>query len=112
MCRKIHGSAFAAVVPVPASAFRWIRGERLLAEFESSAGKRRRFCPRCGSHVVSVRDGDDATILLRAGCIERGLERTAVAHGWTAFMAPWHRITDELPRFERGFPGSPPGAPE
>src|SRR5262245_48074300 len=52
-CRKTHGHALSTVMPVPQGAFRWLRGEELLSSFESSPGKLRRFCTRCGSHIVA-----------------------------------------------------------
>lgn len=109
MCRKAHGSAFSTILPVRRDGFRWLSGEDLLCGFESSPGKRRWFCTRCGSHLVSTRDADGDSLLLRAGSIDTLPDWRPVAHGWVAFMAPWHEITDELPHFERGFPGSPPG---
>src|ERR1700756_1799798 len=54
-CRKTHGAAFSTVMPVPRAAFRWLRGQELLSSFESSPGKLRRFCTRCGSHIVADR---------------------------------------------------------
>jgi hypothetical protein len=109
MCRKAHGSAFSTILPVARDGFEWLSGEDQLAHFESSPGKRRWFCSRCGSQIVSTRDDDGATLLLRAGCIDRGYDAAPVAHGWVEFKADWHAIDDDLPRFERGFPGSPPG---
>jgi len=109
MCRKAHGAGFSTILPVEKEGFRWAAGEELLEHHESSPGKRRWFCRRCGSQLISTRDADDNSLLLRAGCIDAGYEGQAVAHGWVEFMAPWHRITDDLPRFGRGFPGSPPG---
>lgn len=109
MCRKTHGAAFSTILPVQKQGFRWISGEALLARYESSKGKRRWFCSRCGSQLISTRDADGASLLLRAGCIDAGYTSQAVAHGWVEFMAPWHEITDDLPQFGRGFPGSPPG---
>ena len=109
MCRKAHGSAFSTIQPVRKAGFRWVSGEDLLSHFESSPGKHRWFCRRCGSQLTSTRDADDESLLLRAGCIDRGVETPAVAHAWVGSMAPWHEISDDLPRFERGFPGAPPG---
>src|SRR5262249_59960927 len=54
-CRKTHASAFSSVTAVPREKFRWTRGQDLLAAFESSPGKFRRFCSRCGSHVLAER---------------------------------------------------------
>jgi ribosomal protein S18 acetylase RimI-like enzyme len=110
MCRKAHGSAFSTILPVKRAGFRWLSGEDLLAHFESSPGKRRWFCSRCGSQLISTRDGDEDSLLLRAGCIDSGYQGEPVAHGWVEFAAPWYEVGDDLPRFERGFPGSPAGA--
>ncbi len=110
MCRKAHGSAFSTILPVERSGFRWTAGEELLTGFESSPGKRRWFCSSCGSQVISTRDADERALLLRAGCIDEAPASTKpVAHGWVGSMARWHRITDDLPQFECGFPGSLPG---
>ena len=109
MCRKVHGSAFASILPVEKRGFRWNSDQSALTHFESSPGKRRWFCKRCGSHLISTRDDNDSSLLLRAGCIDRGYVAAPVAHGWVEFMAPWHQISDRLPQFDRGFPGSPPG---
>ena len=109
MCRKAHGAAFSTILPVSTAGFRWLAGEELLAHFESSPGKRRWFCRRCGSQLISTRDDNTESLLLRAGCIDSGYDAKPAAHGWVEFMASWHRITDDLPRFTRGFPGAPPG---
>ena len=54
-CRKAQGGAFAAVVPVATSAFAFVRGQEMLQAYESSPGKERVFCRRCGSPVFSRR---------------------------------------------------------
>ncbi len=109
MCRKAHGSAFSTILPVESAGFRWLRGEDGLQRFESSPGKWRWFCGRCGSQLVSTRDAVEDSLLLRAGSIDSGYEGRAVAHGWVEARAAWHEIDDALPRFERGFPNAPPG---
>jgi hypothetical protein len=109
MCRKTHGSTFSTILPVKTDGFRWTFGEELLSHFESSPGKRRWFCRRCGSPLISTRDGNNESLLLRDGGIDRGYDGKPVAHGWVEFMAPWYQITDDLPQFARGFPGAPPG---
>lgn len=110
MCRKAHGASFSTILPVTRAGFTWTAGEAQLSHHESSPGKRRWFCSRCGSQLVSTRDGDDASLLLRAGCIDRGFDGRPVAHGWVGSKAPWTEVDDELAVFERGFPGAPPGA--
>ena len=112
MCRKAHGAAFSTVLPVDRASFRWTRGEEHVRSYESSPGKHRCFCSRCGSQLVSHRDGDEETLLLRAGCIDDDPGLRPVAHGWVGSRAPWFEPSDALPRFERGFPGAPPGLEE
>src|SRR5215472_7664664 len=54
-CRKAHASAYATTAGVLREHFRWIAGEEILRVYESSPGKLRRFCSRCGTHVVDER---------------------------------------------------------
>ncbi len=110
MCRKAHGAAFSTILPVRSAGFQWLSGEELLSRFESSEGKLRWFCTKCGSQLISTREAIPDTLLLRAGCIDRGYDSPPVAQGWVESAPPWNEISDELPQFERGFPGAPPGA--
>lgn len=57
-CRKAQGSAFVAAAPVCSADFRLVSGEDLLQAYESSPGKQRVFCRRCGSPVLSRRAAD------------------------------------------------------
>src|ERR1700753_2576213 len=97
-CRKTHGAAFSSVMPVPRSAFRWTRGEELLANFESSPGKIRRFCSRCGSHIVAERV-DQPNLLLRLGCLDTPITKRAAAHIWRSHAATWFSPGDATPEF-------------
>jgi hypothetical protein len=110
MCRKAHGSAYSSIIATDRSDFRWKTGENWLSKFESTPGKWRWFCSRCGSQLISTRDANTESVLLRAGCIDSGISEQGVAHCWVGSKAPWHTISDELPQFERGFPGAPPGS--
>ena len=63
-CRKAHGAAFNTSASVKRSGFRWTHGEEQLRAYESSPGKRRYFCGRCGTPLIAHRD-DSATIARR-----------------------------------------------
>ena len=104
-CRKAHAAAFATTAHVNRSYFRWSRGEDLLASFESTPGKRRFFCPRCGSHLIAAWD-DAAVVIVRVGSLDSDPGTRPVAHVWTSQKAPWHEITDALPQFPASFPGA------
>jgi hypothetical protein len=50
-CQRASGSAFSCNTTVAKSDFRLVSGAELLREFESSPGRFRVFCSRCGSPV-------------------------------------------------------------
>jgi hypothetical protein len=97
-CRKAHGSAFAAVMPVPRDAFRWVRGEEALRAHESSPGKFRRFCGRCGSQLLAERPAD-AAVRLRIGCLDTPVESPRVGHIWRSQAAGWYDPKEALPEW-------------
>ena len=101
-CRKAHGSAFSSISAVPRERFRWTRGEELLAGFESSPGKLRRFCMRCGSHILAERPGQP-TVMLRLGCLDTPLSERARAHIWRSDGASWFDPKDVLPELPESF---------
>jgi hypothetical protein len=69
-CRKAQGGPFASNIPVDRSAFDWRAGEELLQAYESSPGKWRHFCRRCGSPVFSSRSSLPGVLRLRAGLLD------------------------------------------
>lgn len=103
-CRKAHGSAFSSLAAVPRQSFRWTKGEELLSAYESSPGKVRRFCSRCGSQVFAERV-DRPTVLLRLGCLDTPITDRPKLHIWRSDGASWYDPSDELPQFPEGAPG-------
>lgn len=102
-CRKAHGTPFASNCPVPASSFALTRGAELLAEFESSPGKLRVFCSRCGSPVYSFKRTLPGVVRIRAGLIDQPLAARPVAHFHTASKCNWWPIADGLPQFPESY---------
>lgn len=98
-CRKAQGAPFASNIPVALSSFRLSAGAHLLQEFESSPGKRRVFCVRCGSPVFSKRDALPEVIRIRAGLIDGALGTKPSAHFYAGSKADWWEINDRLPQF-------------
>lgn len=88
-CRKAHGAAFSSIGAVPKAAFRWTRGEELLGAYESSPGKTRRFCSRCGSQLVAEREGGDQ-VMLRLGCLDTPVKVDRQTHIWRSDGASWY----------------------
>ncbi|MGQ0620710.1 MAG: GFA family protein [Panacagrimonas sp.] len=98
-CRKAQGTPFATNIPVPAAAFRLVGDPELLTEFESSPGKVRVFCKRCGSPIYSRKDTAPGVVRLRAGLIDEPLAVGPIAHFHTASKCNWWPIDDGLPQF-------------
>jgi hypothetical protein len=102
-CRKAHSAAFATTARVDRDSFRWSKGDNELASFESTPGKKRFFCPRCGSHLMAAWDGSPH-VIVRVGSLDSDPGRGPVVHIWTSLKAPWHEITDKIPQFAEGTP--------
>ena len=100
-CRKAHGAAFSSIAAVPRDTFRWTRGEGLLSSFESSPGKFRRFCSRCGSQLLAERT-DSAHVMLRLGCLDTAVTGEPKAHIWRSDCAVWYDPKDILPELPEG----------
>jgi hypothetical protein len=107
-CRRAQGTPFATNLPVARAAFQLDSGAELLTEYESSPGKKRAFCSRCGSPVYSRRDELPDALRIRAGLINEPLPVRAVAHFCVASKANWWEINDGLPQFADAF--VPPNA--
>ncbi len=103
-CRKFSGSAFSAVVVTEADGFKLVSGADQLAEFESSPGKHRHFCKRCGNPLFSRADHRPTMVFVRAGSLDDDPPLRPQAHFWTAYKAPWNTICDGLPQHPEGLP--------
>ena len=104
-CRRASGSAFASNLPVASANFRIVRGEQALTAYESSPGKQRLFCGRCGSPVISRMTADPSRVRVRAGLLDPPAEARPEFHFFTDSKADWWTIEGDLPRY----PGLRPG---
>lgn len=104
MCRKAHGTAFRSRARVASADFRWTQGEDLVTWYESSPGNHRGFCRTCGTPLLSRFDVDRTVFGLPLGALDDDPGVKPTMHVFVASKAPWHEITDALPRFD-GLPG-------
>jgi hypothetical protein len=110
MCQRASGSAFAANAPVRTRYLEWVSGRELVHEYESSPGKFRAFCGRCGSPLYSRRDSEPEQRNLRLGTLDGDPERRPLAHVFVGDKAPWYEIQDALPQYVEGLvPGNEKG---
>ena len=101
MCRKAHGAAFRSRARVNAGDFELTRGDHLLTFYESSPGNHRGFCRVCGSPILSRFDEDSTQYGLPLGALDDDPGITPMCHVFVDDKAPWHSITDDLPRFQK-----------
>ena len=103
-CRRAQGVASAAA-PALTSGFSVLAGQDLLREHQSSPGKFRAFCGRCGSPLYSRRVGQPGQMRLRLGALDDPpAELTIDAHIFVHDLPAWTEDRD-APRF----PGLEPG---
>lgn len=108
-CRKAHGAAFSTTARVARQNFRWLRGVDKLSSFESSPGKWRRFCSKCGSQLIAEWI-TEPEVILRMGCVDAGVEQRPAAHIWRSEGADWYDPKDDLPCFAEAPPRRKPAA--
>lgn len=102
-CRKASGSAFGANAGVDRAAFRLLSGADTLREFESSPGKFRAFCSRCGSPIYAYLTKSPDVLRVRLGSLDTPLDARARAHTFVSDKADWEDIEafSSLPQFPR-----------
>jgi hypothetical protein len=100
-CQRASGSAFATNAPARTKYFEITSGGDLVSEYESSPGKFRAFCRRCGSPIYSRRDAEPE---LRVSALAplTPIRSGGLAHVWVGSMAPWDSIEDSLPQYLEG----------
>jgi hypothetical protein len=97
-CRKAQGGTAVAAAPVKAAEFSIVSGAELLRAFESSPGKERVFCARCGSPILSRRPAEPEVVRLRLGTLDTPVGAKPAAHIWVGEKADWDDICDDIPQ--------------
>jgi hypothetical protein len=101
ICRKSHGAAFATWGIINPEHFEWISGEDFVQAYESSPGRTRCFCRRCGSPLASAHSGAVGEVAI--GSVDGDPGALPREHIFVGSKAAWHAITDSLPQHE-GWP--------
>ena len=100
-CRLAHAAAFATTARVARDDFHWTAGDDAKRAFESSPGKKRFFCSKCGSHLVAAWDHENH-VVLRIGSLIDDPGSKPVVNIWTEEKAPWFELDPALPALPRG----------
>lgn len=97
-CRRSSGSAFQSNATVQVAEFRFLSGEDLLREYESSPGKFRCFCSACGSPIYARLPKFPTILRLRMGTLDGDPGSRPQGHYDVASKAPWYTIDGDLPQ--------------
>ena len=73
----------------------------MLREYESSPGKHRAFCSRCGSPIYARLAENRDTLRIRLGSLDTPFAKQPRAHTWVSDKASWEPIDDQLPQFDQ-----------
>jgi hypothetical protein len=99
-CQKQGGTALSIVVGFPAAAFS-IEGDVKTYEDKGESGGTvyRRFCPECGSPIVSDVSSMAGVTILKAGTLDDTSWLKPGMQVWTKSAQPWVGSLSELPGF-------------
>lgn len=97
-CRKHSGSAFGSFLHAEGAGFRWVAGIDARRSYTPEGGTERAHCATCGSPVPILENGG-ADVIVPAGSLDTDPGIRPVFHAFAAAAAPWHEITDDVPRF-------------
>jgi hypothetical protein len=105
-CRKASGSAHAANAPIDRAHFHFVGSTETLREYESSPGKFRMFCSRCGSPIYAYIAATRDVLRVRLGSLDTPFPKRAKAHTWVSDKADWDHIEGTVPQFPSFAPKS------
>src|SRR5215510_3740507 len=88
-CQRAQGTALATNIPVSESSFRFTSGAESLTSYESSPGKQRCFCRRCGSPIFSKHVAIPGVLRVRAGTLDEPVAARPSHHFHTASKPSW-----------------------
>lgn len=105
-CQKASGSAHAANAPIEREHFHLIGGSETLREYESSPGKFRVFCSRCGSPIYAYLAASPDVLRIRLGSLDSEFAQQPRVHSFVSEKAAWASIADDIPQFPEWAPKS------
>lgn len=99
-CRRLHGAAYVSFAGVAREGFKYLSGEESLASYASSSSHSRVFCGNCGSNILVELDSEPDSLYLAMGCMDGDPVLPPGYHIYVGSKAPWHEITDDLPKYD------------
>ncbi|KAI8914834.1 Mss4-like protein [Powellomyces hirtus] len=95
-CRKVQGAC--TVATIDTDAFTWQTGTEFITEHESSPGKMRAFCSKCGTALYSRKESVPGVYRMRVGTLDTPITQVPIAHIFTKELPPWASVDNDWPR--------------
>ncbi len=106
-CQKQSGAAFSVNLGVPKSAFRHTGTLKTYVDRGDSGNQvLRRFCPECGSPILSEIGLDPGFVILKAGTLDDTSIVRPQRHIFCASRQAWVEPPDGVPAYDRATPPS------
>jgi hypothetical protein len=105
-CQKQSGTAFSVVVGLPEAALQ-IDGDMTTYDDTADSGGRvlRKFCPKCGSAILSAAAGRPGMVILKAGTLDDTSWLDPKVHVWTESAMACTQIPEGAMAFAKNPPG-------
>jgi len=98
-CIKAHSAAFNTGAGINRSHFKWTKGEDKLNNYESSPGKLRHFCSRCGSQLMAEKEGQ-SNVILRVATLDDDPGVKPEFQIWKSHEKPWLENKDNITAYD------------
>ena len=106
-CQKQTSSAFSVLVVLPKDSLRTEGGALASVQTvgeDTVLTTTRRFCPECGSAIVSAVGATPELEWLKAGTLDDTSWLRPQMHIWVSSAQPWVSLDDDIPAYERNPP--------
>lgn len=112
LCRRLGGSAFTTWLSLPRATLE-VHSEVPLSRYQPTVHLERHFCPRCGTHVMTLDTRHPAIAGIPAGLVDDALVPAPAGDYFVSHKAPWHELPWHVHCFggDSGFEPLPAPAP-
>jgi hypothetical protein len=101
-CQKQGGTAFSVVVAFPETALKVTGAMKTYRSKGSSGGEvQRKFCPECGSPILSVPPDSTGLVFLKAGCLDDTSILAPMVHVWCGSKRNWVTLPEGAMTFDQ-----------
>lgn len=104
-CQRQAGSAYSTLAVVPATEFRFTKGEPKLymdGDTESGNAVERHFCGNCGSPIYSALDAMPGIKILKTGTLDDTSAFKPQFQAWCDSKQDWVQLEDGVPTMAKG----------